>query len=88
MGTPSVAPEGLTTRFKRWLRTERVEHLDATCEPSDEEERPPHDGTGERSMPTHGPEVAVRGEIRREEIPLLARYGTSYALFDAWIADY
>jgi hypothetical protein len=26
--------------------------------------------------------------IRREEIPLLTRYGTSYALFDEWIADY
>jgi hypothetical protein len=29
-----------------------------------------------------------RGLIRREEIPLLTRYGTSYGLFDEWIADY
>jgi hypothetical protein len=26
--------------------------------------------------------------VRREETPLLARYGTSYDLFDEWIADY
>ena len=34
------------------------------------------------------PEVAARGVIRREPIPLLTRYGTSYGLFDAEIADY
>jgi len=28
------------------------------------------------------------GVIRRDEVPLLARYGTSYGLFDEWIADY
>ena len=33
-------------------------------------------------------EAIARGVIRREEMPLLARYGTSYGLFDAWIADY
>jgi len=26
--------------------------------------------------------------IRHDEVPLLARYGTSYGLFDEWIADY
>jgi hypothetical protein len=26
--------------------------------------------------------------IRHEEVPLLARYGTSYGLFDEWSADY
>jgi hypothetical protein len=34
------------------------------------------------------PEAIARGVIRREGVPLLARYGTSYGLFDAWIADY
>jgi hypothetical protein len=34
------------------------------------------------------PEAVARGVIRREEVPLLARYGTSYGLFDEWIADY
>jgi|SRR5215203_399740 len=33
-------------------------------------------------------EAIARGVIRREGVPLLARYGTSYGLFDAWIADY
>jgi hypothetical protein len=28
------------------------------------------------------------GVIRHEEVPLLARYGTSYGLFDEWICDY
>jgi hypothetical protein len=26
--------------------------------------------------------------IRHDEVPLLALYGTSYGLFDEWIADY
>src|SRR5215216_4458014 len=34
------------------------------------------------------PVAAARGVIRREEVPLLPRYGTSYGLFDEWIADY
>jgi hypothetical protein len=28
------------------------------------------------------------GVIRHDEVPLLARYGTSYGLFDEWICDY
>jgi hypothetical protein len=32
--------------------------------------------------------MVARGVIRREEVPLLARYGTSYGLLDEWIADY
>src|SRR5215210_7779191 len=28
------------------------------------------------------------GLIRHDEVPLLARYGTSYGLFDEWICDY
>lgn len=34
------------------------------------------------------PEVVTRGVIRREEVRLLARYGTSYGLLDESIADY
>ena len=32
--------------------------------------------------------AAASGEIRHQEVPLLARYGTSYGLFDGWICDY
>ena len=34
------------------------------------------------------PEAVARGVIRQEVVSLLARYGTSYALFDEWSADY
>src|SRR5215203_1784421 len=34
------------------------------------------------------PEAVARGVIRREVVSLLARYGTSYGLFDEWSADY
>jgi hypothetical protein len=64
------------SRFKRWLLAERIEQLQSSCEPVKE-------GTM-----TQEPVVATRGVIRRAEIPLLAHYGTSYALFDEWIADY
>jgi hypothetical protein len=32
--------------------------------------------------------ASASGVIRRDEVPLLAYYGTSYGLFDEWIADY
>ena len=32
--------------------------------------------------------ASASGVIRHEEFPLLARYGTSYGLFDEWICDY
>jgi hypothetical protein len=32
--------------------------------------------------------ASASGVIRRDEVPLLARYGTSYGLFDEWICDY
>ena len=34
------------------------------------------------------PEAVARGVIRHEVVSLLARYGTSYGLFDEWSADY
>ena len=34
------------------------------------------------------PEAVGRGVIRQEVVPFLARYGTSYGLFDEWSADY
>src|SRR5215207_4902058 len=37
---------------------------------------------------TQEPEAIAQGVIRREEIPLLPRYGTSFGLFDERIADY
>ena len=56
--------------------------------PGVEEDR--HDtARSDLGRPTaQGPELAARGVIRRESIPLLTRYGTAYGLFDAWIADY
>ena len=44
--------------------------------------------SGQRQRETQEADVVARGVIRREEVSLLARYGTSYALFDEWIADY
>jgi len=38
-------------------------------------------------VPQEAP-VSASGVIRRDEVPLLARYGTSYGLFDEWICDY
>jgi hypothetical protein len=32
--------------------------------------------------------ASASGVIRHAEVPLLARYGTSYGLFDEWICDY
>jgi hypothetical protein len=32
--------------------------------------------------------ASASGVIRHEEVPLLARYDTSYGLFDEWICDY
>src|SRR5215204_597521 len=32
--------------------------------------------------------ASASGVIRHDEVPLLALYGTSYGLFDEWIADY
>ena len=32
--------------------------------------------------------ASASGVIRRDAVPLLARYGTSYGLFDEWICDY
>lgn len=32
--------------------------------------------------------ASASGVIRHDEVPLLARYGTSYGLFDEWICDY
>lgn len=37
---------------------------------------------------TQTPEVCAQGVIRREEVPLLTRYGSAYGLLDTWIADY
>jgi len=31
--------------------------------------------------------ASASGVIRHDEVPLLARYGTSYGLFDEWICD-
>ena len=48
-------------------------------------------GRGQRKVQARKaqePETVARGVIRREPIPLLSRYGTSYGLFDEWSADY
>ncbi len=76
------------SRFKRWLLAERLEQLQSSYEPAGaEHQQPQHEPIRDGTM-TQEPEVAARGVIRRAEIPLLAHYGTSYGLFDEWIADY
>ncbi len=44
--------------------------------------------SGREQRKPQEPEAVAWGVIRREEVLLLARYGTSYGLFDQWIADY
>lgn len=44
--------------------------------------------SGREQQKTHESDVIARGVIRREEIPLLTRYGISYGLFDEDVADY
>src|SRR5215208_1855265 len=43
---------------------------------------------GRGRKPPEEPEAVARGVIRQEVVSLLARYGTSYGLFDEWSADY
>ncbi len=74
--------------LKRWLIAERIEQLRSSYEPGGTEHRQPRSKPVREGTMTQEPVVAARGVIRRAEIPLLAHYGTSYALFDEWIADY
>ncbi len=83
MGVPMFA-----SRFKRWLLAERIEQLQSSCEPGGTEYQQPQGEPVKEGTMTQEPVIAARGEVRRAEIPLLANYGTSYALFDEWIADY
>ncbi len=77
------------SRFKRWLLAERIEQLQGSYEPGSTEHQQPKGELVREGTMTQEPVVAARGGvIRRAEIPLLARYGTSYAPFDEWIADY
>ena len=59
----------------------------------------PHRETTQRAPSTRGPSdptpwapqeppASASGLIRHDEVSLLARYGTSYGLFDEWICDY
>src|SRR3954466_16352091 len=88
MGAPTVASEGFATRIKRWPLAERIELLGGPHELGDQEHQQPQGEPVSGRTLSPEPVVAARGEIRRQEVPLLARYGTSYALFDEWIADY
>ncbi len=78
----------LASRSKRWLLAERIEQLQSSYEPASAQHQQPQGEPVREETMTQEPVVAARGVIRREEIPLLAQYGTSYALFDEWIADY
>ncbi len=69
------------SRFKRWL-------LRSSYEPGGTEHQQPKGELVREGTMTQEPVVAARGVIRREEMPLLTQYGTSYGLFDEWIADY
>ena len=72
----------LASRFKGWLLAERIEQLQSSYEPAGAEHQQPQGEPVREETMTQEPVVAARGVIRREEIPLLAQYGTSYALFD------
>jgi hypothetical protein len=76
------------SRFKRWLLAERIEQLQGSYEPAGTEHQQPRVEPVMEQTTTQEAVVAARGVIRRAEIPLLANYGTSYALFDEWIADH
>jgi hypothetical protein len=78
----------LASRFKRWLLAERIEQLQSSYEPAGAQHQQPQGELVREGTMTREPMVAARGVIRREEMSLLAQYGTSYALFDEWIADY
>jgi hypothetical protein len=88
MGTPTVASGGFTTRVKRWLLAELAKHLDGSYVLGDDEEQPPCESSDGARTPTQESMAVARGVIRHEEVPLLARYGTSYGLFDEWSAYY
>jgi hypothetical protein len=78
----------LASRFKRWLLAERIEQLQGSYEPARAQHQQPQGELVREGTMTQELVVAARGVIRREEIPLLAQYGTSCAHFDEWIADY
>jgi hypothetical protein len=73
---------------KRWLLAERIEQLQSSDEAGGTEHQQPQGEPVSEGAMTQEPVVASRGVVRRAEIPLLANYGTSYALFNEWIADY
>ncbi len=75
-------------RFKRWLLAELIERIQCSDEPAGAVHQQPQGEPVREGMTPQEPVVAARGVVRRAEIPLLAKYGTSYALFDEWIADY
>ncbi len=83
MGALVFAP-----RFKRWLLAERIEQLQSSYEPASAQHQQPQGEPVREETMTQEPVVAARGAIRREEMLLLTQYGTSYGLFDEWIADY
>jgi hypothetical protein len=85
MGSPTEAPEGFAIRLKCLLLADRIELLGGSYEHSDQAHQQPQ---GEQTLTPAVPVVAARGEIRRQEVPLLAHYGTTYGLFGEWIADY
>ncbi len=70
------------------MLAEHIEQLQSSYEPAGAKHQQPQDEPVSEGTMTQEPVVAARGVIRRAEIPLLAHYGTSYALFDEWIADY
>jgi hypothetical protein len=76
------------SRCKRWLLAECIEQLQSSYEPAGTQHQQPQGERVWEGTMTQEPVVAARGVIRREESPLTVHYGTSYALFDEWIADY
>ncbi len=76
------------SRLKQWLLAERIEQPQSSYEPGGtEDEQPQGEPVREETM-TQKPVGASRGVVWQADIPPLANYGTSYALFNEWITDY
>jgi hypothetical protein len=71
--------------MRRWPQGETVMVIAQGAEVNRRDTARPDLG---RPMAQEPEVVTARGKIRRQEVPLLTHYGTSYGLFDEWIADY
>ena len=76
------------SRLKQGLLAECIEQPQNSYEPGGTEDDQPQGEPVREGTMTQEPVVASRGVIWQADIPPLANYGTSYALFNEWITDY